>query len=96
MRTTLSAMVLVFGLFSTSAVLAENVRPKPRPEKHNVSAASAHCPRSQHSNDVDAGAGLYPCFNRAFYGWSTNSSIFATVAKIQQFTVGLSLPREQC
>jgi len=41
-RTTLSAMVLVFGLFSTSAVLAETVRPKPRPEKHNVSAASVH------------------------------------------------------
>ena len=42
MRSTLSAMVLVLGVFSTPAVLADTVRPKPRPEIHNVSAASVH------------------------------------------------------
>ena len=40
MRSTLCATVLVLGLFSTSVTLAETVRPKPRPELHNVSAAS--------------------------------------------------------
>ena len=40
MRSTISAMVLALGLFSTPAVLAETARPKPRPELHNVSANS--------------------------------------------------------